>query len=262
MGLKEREALLALKKEDCEALGIPFDGEYRAEDTRYLDEKYLRTTLSLDSSKVQEYFPVSHVVPVVLEIYQGLLSIRIEQIEDGETWYPDAQMFTVWDTANDGQSFLGYAYLDLYTRRESMHSKPTVKARADICTADKFPHAAVWALQSGSTSGGARQYPVSALLANLANPAADGQATAPHSAVITLFHEMGHLFHNLLSRTKYGRFHGTSVAGDFVEAPAKMLENWCWEPTVLKRLSSHYLTKEPLDDELIERIVKRCAYFS
>ena len=122
MGLKEREALLALKKEDCEALGIPFDGEYRAEDTRYLDEKYLRTTLSLDSSKVQEYFPVSHVVPVVLEIYQGLLSIRIEQIEDGETWYPDAQMFTVWDTANDGQSFLGYAYLDLYTRRESMHS--------------------------------------------------------------------------------------------------------------------------------------------
>lgn len=125
--------------------------------------------------------------------------------------------------------------------------------------AHKFPHAAVWALQAGSTSNGVRRYPVSALLANLANPAAHGKATAAHSAVVTLFHEMGHLFHNLLSRTKYGRFHGTAVAGDFVEAPAKMLENWCWEPTVLKRLSSHYETKEPLSDEMIDRIVKRYA---
>ncbi|KZV76419.1 Metalloprotease [Peniophora sp. CONT] len=236
VGLKERETLLALKKEDCETLGIQFDGVYRAEDTRYLDEKYLRNALSLDSSKVQEYFPVSHVVPVVLEIYQGLLGVRIDEVKNGEVWHPDAQMFTVWDA--NSNDFLGYGYLDLYARP------------------DKFPHAAVWFLQAGSTSGSERQYPVSAMLANLANPAADGQATAAHSAVVTLFHEMGHLFHNLLSRTKYGRFHGTSVAGDFVEAPAKMLENWCWEPIVLKRLSSHFETKEPLSDELIDRIVK------
>jgi Zn-dependent oligopeptidase len=78
----------------------------------------------------------------------------------------------------------------------------------------------------------------------------------PHDDVVTFFHEMGHVFHSLLSRTRYLRFHGTQVARDFVEAPSQMLENWCWEPTVLARMSSHYKTQEPLSEELITRIVK------
>lgn len=36
-----------------------------------------------------------------------------------------------------------------------------------------------------------------------------------------------------------------------------MLENWCWEPKVLKRISSHYETNEPLPDDIIEKIVRR-----
>jgi len=67
---------------------------------------------------------------------------------------------------------------------------------------------------------------------------------------------MGHVFHGLLSNTKYARFHGTSVARDFVEAPSQMLENWCWVPKVLAKMSSHYKTKEPLSQELIEKIIK------
>ena len=47
-----------------------------------------------------------------------------------------------------------------------------------------------------------------------------------------------------------------SVARDFVEAPSQMLENWCWEPKVLERMSSHYETKKPLPADLIEKIVK------
>lgn len=41
-----------------------------------------------------------------------------------------------------------------------------------------------------------------------------------------LFHEMGHVFPELLSRIRYPRFHGTTVALDFAEAPLQMLENW------------------------------------
>ena len=77
--------------------------------------------------------------------------------------------------------------------------------------------------------------------------------------VVTFFHEMGHVFHGLLSRKKYARFHGTSVARDFVEAPSQMLENWCWEPRVLEKMSSHYETQKPLDADLIEKIIKRCV---
>jgi Zn-dependent oligopeptidase len=62
--------------------------------------------------------------------------------------------------------------------------------------------------------------------------------------------------HHLCSRTKYARFHGTSVEGDFVEAPSQMLENWCYDPKSLKYLTSHFKTGEPISDEIIDRIVK------
>ena len=47
-----------------------------------------------------------------------------------------------------------------------------------------------------------------------------------------------------------------SVARDFVEAPSQMLENWCWEPKVLEKMSSHYESKKPLSPELIDKIIK------
>lgn len=48
-----------------------------------------------------------------------------------------------------------------------------------------------------------------------------------------------------------------SVAGDFVEAPSQMLENWCWEPKVLELMSSHHETKRPLPVDLIDKLIKR-----
>ena len=52
-----------------------------------------------------------------------------------------------------------------------------------------------------------------------------------------------------------------SVARDFVEAPSQMLENWGWEPKVLKKISSHYKTQEPLPDDLIQKLIKRFVRF-
>lgn len=57
---------------------------------------------------------------------------------------------------------------------------------------------------------------------------------------MTLFHELGHGIHDLVSRTTYSRFHGTNTVRDFVEAPSQMLENWCWTPSQLRSLSKHW----------------------
>jgi Zn-dependent oligopeptidase len=128
---------------------------------------------------------------------------------------------------------------------------------ADRSAANKYGHAAVFTLNLGFAQGeSGRHYPVAAMVANLAKPTPGVPALMRHDDVVTFFHEMGHVFHALLSRTRFLRFHGTQVARDFVEAPSQMLENWCWEPAVLKRMSSHYQTGAPLSDELIEKIVK------
>ncbi|MGG6494813.1 UNVERIFIED_CONTAM: M3 family metallopeptidase, partial [Bacteroidetes bacterium 56_B9] len=61
----------------------------------------------------------------------------------------------------------------------------------------------------------------------------------------TLFHELGHGIHDLVSKTTYSRFHGTSTVRDFVEAPSQMLENWCWTPSQIKSLSKHWSHLSP-----------------
>ncbi len=61
--------------------------------------------------------------------------------------------------------------------------------------------------------------------------------------------------HDLVSRTTYTRFHGVSVARDFIEAPSQMLENWCRIPSYLATLSSHFETGEPIPHDMLEGLI-------
>ncbi|KAF8843766.1 mitochondrial endopeptidase [Paxillus ammoniavirescens] len=242
LGKKELETLVALKKEVHAKRGLPADDNLYIWDYRYYDRLYVEQNLSLDDSLVKEYFPVSVVVPAILDIYQNLLGVKFVEVKGDarDVWHPEVQQFAVWEKdAKDESGFVGYCYLDLFPRD------------------GKYSHAAVWGLFPGyELPSGGRHYPLTAMVANLAKPTPDRPALMRHDDVTTFFHEMGHVFHGLLSRTRYARFHGTAVARDFVEAPSQMLENWCWEPEVLKKMSSHYETQEPLSDDLIAKIIK------
>ena len=119
VGLKDRETLLALKKEEHEEKGLPFDGEFYLWDYRYYDRKFIERSLDLDDMLVKEYFPVSKVVPAILEIYQNLLGVKFVEVK-GETWHPEVQQFAVWENdAKDKDGFVGWCYLDLFPRGKS-----------------------------------------------------------------------------------------------------------------------------------------------
>jgi len=60
----------------------------------------------------------------------------------------------------------------------------------------------------------------------------------------------------MCSEANYSGFSGTSVEKDFVEMPSQMLENWMWEPKILKKVSKHYKTGKPLPDDMIEAKIK------
>ena len=152
---------------------------------------------------------------------------------------------------------MGYLYLDLHPRE------------------GKYGHAANFNLQPGFIDkNGKRRYPATALVCNFSKPTPTKPSLLKHDEVVTLFHELGHGIHDLVSKTTYSRFHGTNTVRDFVEAPSQMLENWCWTPSQLRALSKHwsYLSpqyaevwksnhtekppSEVIPDDLINNIIK------
>src|SRR5436305_8554126 len=82
--------------------------------------------------------------------------------------------------------------------------------------------------------------PTFALLYNLPLTIGNAPSLMTYQDVETLFHEFGHALHSIVTRAKYGRFAGTHVPGDFVEAPSQMLQNWVWDKKVLDTFAADY----------------------
>jgi peptidyl-dipeptidase Dcp len=77
---------------------------------------------------------------------------------------------------------------------------------------------------------------------------------------VTLFHEMGHALHGLLSKVRFPRLSGTNVARDFVELPSQLFEHWLEEPEVLTRFARHYQTGEPIPGPLLDKLLTARNY--
>ena len=123
----------------------------------------------------------------------------------------DVQAFSVWEKdAKDASGFVGYCYLDLFPRGIHIFLILIWLRTESSYVEAKYSHAAVWPLLAGyDLPNNRRHYPLAAMVANLAKPTPDKPALMRHDDVVTFFHEMGHVFHGLLSKTKYSRFHGT-----------------------------------------------------
>ncbi|KAJ1721028.1 metalloendopeptidase [Coemansia erecta] len=230
--IAEREEL---KKADKETSGEEYRGLFKW-DTGYYTTIIKERKHDINMEEVKKYFSSKSVVSGILDIYQNMLSLRFAKVENPPVWHPDVEMYEVREAASD--DFLGHFYLDLFPRE------------------NKYNHAAMWPIRTAHTNlDGSLEYPVAAMVANFPKATSSTPALMQHGDVVTFMHEMGHVFHSLCSRTKWSRFHGPSVEGDFVEAPSQMLENWAWEPSVLQKFAVHYKTGEAIPEDLIKRLV-------
>lgn len=240
-GLAEIEVLKKMKEDDLEQRSETFDGRYYLWDHRFYDRMMEEKDYQLDQQLIAEYFPLQTTIRGMLQIFEEIFGLVFVEVtgEDRDSisssgkgkdiiWHEEVQLFSVWDDKGEGEGFVGYLYLDLFPRE------------------GKYGHAANFNLQPGFIQkNGTRRYPATALVCNFSKPTSKKPSLLKHDEVTTLFHELGHGIHDLVSRTIYSRFHGTSTVRDFVEAPSQMLENWCWTPAQLKALSKHYSTISP-----------------
>jgi thimet oligopeptidase len=190
-------------------------------DWRYYSNQRNKQKYEVDKEALRAYFPFQKVLDGMFNIYQSIFGLKFEKIVAPYKWIDDLQLYLVTDAAS-GEP-LGIFYLDMFPRE------------------GKFNHFAQFDIISGKLlPDGKYQRPTVALLCNFPPATADKPSLLTHQDVETLFHEFGHALHSIVTRGKYGRFAGTHVPGDFVEAPSQMLQNWVWDKKVLDTFASDY----------------------
>lgn len=104
---------------------------------------------------------------------------------------------------------------------------------------------------------GKKHLPTAYIVCNFPTSTETTKSLLRHSDVVTLFHEMGHALHHLLSRVEEPYVSGISgVTWDTVEFPSQFLEYFSYDKEVLKLFAFHHETKEVLSDEAIDKIIK------
>ncbi len=190
-------------------------------DWRYYSNQRDRQKYEVDKEALRAYFPFQKVLDGMFNIYQSIFGLKFEKIVAPHKWIDDLQLYLVTDSAT-GEP-LGMFYLDMFPRE------------------GKFNHFAQFVIISGKLlPNGKYQRPTVALLCNFPPASGDAPSLMTHQDVETLFHEFGHALHSIVTRAKYGRFAGTNVPGDFVEAPSQMLQNWVWDKKVLDTFAADY----------------------
>lgn len=235
---------------------------------RLMEKQYY----DLDAQKVKEYFPSAVVIQGMLKIYAELFGLQFSEVKGADLdklsptgkgrdiiWHPDVQLFTVWNSEEEGGNFIGYLYLDIFPRD------------------GKYGNAANFPIQKTflDHDSGKRHFCATALVCNFPKPTEKRPSLMSHWDTVTIFHELGHGIHDLVGWTKYLTFSGNNVLADFVEAPSQMLENWAWTPEVLKNITRHYSylsdeykqtwlkenkdarqPEERMPDQMIERLIE------
>jgi oligopeptidase A len=203
-------------------------------DIAYFAERLRHDRFSISDAQLRPYLPLQRVLDGMFSVVNRLYGITVSPLEGIDVWHADVGYYRVED--QHGEEIGGF-YTDLFARENKRSG-----AWMDECVVRK-------------QDAGGIQHPVAHLVCNFAAPTATVPCLLTHDDVVTLFHEFGHTLHHVLTRVGYPSVSGINgVPWDAVELPSQFMENFAWQPDVVRLISGHYETGEPLPDELVERL--------
>lgn len=225
---RDRAELEAFARDE---LGMP---ALEAWDLAFAAEKLKQARYSYSEQDVKQYFTEPKVLDGLFSVIRSLYGLEV-QPDSAPVWHPDVRFFRVVDAQG---ALVGQFYLDLYAREGKRGG-----AWMDDCRNRRETAAGV-------------QTPLVYLVCNFGKGAEGQPATFSHSDVTTLFHEMGHGLHQLLTRIgELGVAGINGVEWDAVELPSQFMENFCWEWDRVQAMTAHVSTGEPLPRALFDRML-------
>lgn len=203
-------------------------------DWNFYSEQVRKAKYDLDESQIKPYFELTTVLEKgVFFAAKQMYGITFKERKDLPVYNSDVVAYEVFD--NNGNSMAIY-YLDFYTRDNK--------------------NGGAWMNNFVNQSHYLDQKPVIVNVYNFTKPADGKPSLISFDDVTTMFHEFGHTLHGLFANQQYVTLSGTSVPRDYVEFPSQINEHAALDPAVLKNYAIHYLTKEPIPQELIDKIKK------
>jgi oligopeptidase A len=224
--------LAEMRQFAAEHLHLP---DPQAWDWTFVGEKLKQARYAFSDLEVKAYFTAPKVLQGLFKIVETLFEVAIRQ-DQAPVWHPGVSFYRI---ERQGQ-LVGQFYLDPGARQGKRGGAWMDDVRARWLRPDS----------------GQLQTPVAHLVCNFAEGINGQPPLLTHDDVITLFHECGHGLHHMLTQVNERDVSGISgVEWDAVELPSQFMENFCWEWSVLKHMTSHVETGKPLPRALFDKML-------
>ncbi|MBA2963228.1 MULTISPECIES: M3 family metallopeptidase [Ramlibacter] len=216
----------------------------QAWDWSYIAEKLKEERYAFSEQEVKQYFTAPKVLAGLFKIVETLFEVVIRR-DHAPVWNPGVEFYRIERERKDADAhvsteLVGQFYLDPSARNGKRGGAWMDDVRARWLRPDD----------------GRLQTPVAHLVCNFADGVEGKPPLLTHDDVITLFHEAGHGLHHMLTRVNERDVSGISgVEWDAVELPSQFMENFCWEWSVLRHMTAHVDTGEPLPRELFDKML-------
>ncbi len=208
--------------------------EIKSCDMAYYSELLKREKYDIDEELYRPYFEKTSVINGLFEFLEKLFGLTCKEI-NLPLWHEKAKAYDIYL----GQTLRARIYMDLEARKHKkggawMHNWQT------HCT----------------NENGSEQLASAFIVCNFPASNKENPSLLRHDDIVTLFHEMGHTIHHILSKVNENEVSGVNgVEWDAVEFPSQLLENFAYEPQVLKMFAKHHKTAEVLPDEMIDKLI-------
>lgn len=208
-------------------------------DYSYYSNKLKNAKYSYNEEELRPYFELNNVIDGVFGLATKLYGLKFTKITNVDVYHPDVTAFEVTDAKGE---YVGLIYTDFFPR------------------ASKRPGAWMTGFKDQSNLNGVMTRPHVSIVMNFTKPTADKPSLLTPYEVETFLHEFGHALHGLMASTKYASLSGTSVYRDFVELPSQFNENYLTQKEFLDGFAKHYITGEPIPQELVDKIIASSQY--
>jgi peptidyl-dipeptidase Dcp len=207
---KERVALEEYAAKEAVAL----EGGIQSWDWRFFAERVRKSKYSFDESVLKPYLSLERVTQAVMEVSGRLYGLKYTHRPDIKAYHPDVKVYEV----HEGEKLVAIFLHDNFARPMKASGAWMSELRS----------------QTKNLSPGTAPIEAVPIVLNNNNFSKGSPTLLSFDDAVTLFHEMGHAHHGMLSDCTYSRLASTNVLTDFLELPSQLMEHFLRRPEVLQ----------------------------